>query len=138
MSNQETEAENTPHSTSSSVVKTVTQKRVADWTPGPWTIIKPKMPIGSDKEGDRLIGRPETEEHIAEVFQYRNHDHKDEATALANARLIAASPCLFEALVNLLSLCQCEYPKSVWHGPDAWSEAIAARAVIAEVEGNTP
>ncbi len=74
-------------------------------TPGPWVAKEPKKPVGRAKEGDRLIVGERTKEHIAEVFQYRNDDHKDETTGIANARFIADSrtscPLLADAVIAM-------------------------------------
>lgn len=63
-------------------------------TPGPWGIRKPKNPDLRQTE-DRLIvaGSEDNRLHIAEVYQYQNHNNREaNGTALANARLIAAAP----------------------------------------------
>ncbi len=57
-------------------------------TPTPWLVGRPIGLIGRDKEGDRLIFNEKTKEHVAEVFQYRNDNHNDKATSLANAQFI--------------------------------------------------
>ncbi len=76
---------------------------MSEHTPGPWKVVAPvagklRKP---DQKADRLIGYGKTGEHVCESFQYREHDHHDEETALANARLIAAAPELLEALLGL-------------------------------------
>lgn len=77
------------------------EKRV-ERTPGPWAVKGPKGPVGRDKEGDRLICNEETREHVAEVFQYRNHCHKDEVTSIANAAYIVRACNAHDSLVGAL------------------------------------
>lgn len=65
----------------------------AEFTPGPWTA------LGTDFDGFDIYRRAPNEpgglgEHIAEI------DHED-ATDIANARLIAAAPDLYEALEQI-------------------------------------
>lgn len=71
--------------------------------PTPWVIKAPGISVGHEKEGDRLVFAEETKEHVAEVFQYRNNDHKDEATSLANAEFIVRA-CNSHA--DLLAACE--------------------------------
>ena len=66
-------------------------------TPGPWNFARAVKP-GANEENNHLIYNGE-KRHIAEVFQYQEHDFIIElAEASANARLIAAAPELLEAL----------------------------------------
>lgn len=61
-------------------------------TPGPWRSTKRKP----GEELNRLIHTKDGR-HIAEVFQYQNHNYPD-IDPEANAHLITASPDLLEAL----------------------------------------
>ncbi len=72
-------------------------------TPTPWTIRGPRKPVGRSEEGNRLIVKTETKEHIAEVFQYRNDAHKDEATGLANGEFIVLACNSHAELVGVLA-----------------------------------
>ncbi len=68
-------------------------------TKGKWEVVLPKNPDLRQIE-DRLICVRVGDEkiHIAEVFQYQNHKHREaNGVAIANAKLIAASPLLYEA-----------------------------------------
>ena len=70
----------------------------ANHTPGPWNIAKPKIGDG----GARLIYGSDRR-HIAEVFQYQNHQFPAaNGEALANACLIAAAPDLLNACIAIL------------------------------------
>ena len=67
-------------------------------TEGAWEITEPKHPDPRQIE-DRLIFATAKGErlHVAEVYQYQNDNNREaNGTALANARLIAASPMLAE------------------------------------------
>jgi hypothetical protein len=65
-------------------------------TPGPWLVAKPKR-ADQGQQGDRLIYTQDGR-HIAEVFQYQNHEHRMEFNeADGNALLIAAAPALLAA-----------------------------------------
>lgn len=77
-------------------------ERHTQHTPTPWIVKNPKIPVGCDKEGDRLICSEETKEHVAEVFQYRNDNHKDEATGLANAEFIVLACNAYDDLLAAL------------------------------------
>lgn len=72
-------------------------------TPGPWKVKTPKGLVGLEREGDRLIVSEETKEHVAAVFQYRNDNHKDKTTSLANAEFIVTA-CNSHA--DLLAACE--------------------------------
>ena len=97
-------------------------------TPGPWTIHAPAI-FNARQIEDRFIAAGK--EHVAEVFQYRNHEkvHAD-GTALANARLIAAAPDLLEAAwlaIAELSNLATNIDRSIYHRPayKALEKAIA-------------
>ena len=74
-------------------------------TPTPWGITSPKE-YGIKQEQDRLIyHRPKDGEpqHIAEVFQYRNHDcNAADGTAPANADFIVKAANNHDRLVEML------------------------------------
>ncbi len=114
----------------------------ASHTPGPWLVKRPIGIIGHEKEGDRLIVSEETKEHVAEVFQYRNHNHKDEATALANARLIAASPCMLTALEECVTVYEAhrgaQSTGERWPDPNHIFHARAAIAKAKACGGQDP
>ena len=57
----------------------------AKHTKGKLGIAEPSGIVGKRKEGDRLIYQLDTKEHICEVVQYRNYEHTDEETSVANA-----------------------------------------------------
>ena len=71
-----------------------------EYTPGPWKVVEPKNP-GPQQENDRLIAT-EDRKHVAETFQYQNHDNKN-GPSIANAHLIAAAPELLDACRSLLA-----------------------------------
>ena len=76
-------------------------------TPTPWKVSDPPRITGPQKEGDRLIYHPETGEHIAETFQYRNNNYTDAETSIMNAEFIVtacnAFDLLYKALNDILS-----------------------------------
>ncbi len=70
-------------------------------TPGPWKVVSPKEGGCLDQKENRLICTKINNHtyHIAETFQYRNGEfNAPDGVSLANARLIAACPELFELL----------------------------------------
>ncbi len=74
-------------------------------TPRPWGISKRKVPCEKQTEGDRLIFSRKTKEHVSETFQYRNDEHTDAETSIANADLIVKAvnrDHLFNPLVDAL------------------------------------
>ena len=67
------------------------------FTPGPWKFVRASK-SGINQENDHLIYN-EQKRHIAEVFQYQEHEFIISLSeAEANARLIAAAPEMFTAL----------------------------------------
>lgn len=70
-------------------------------TPGPWLVSIPRNPAPMC-ELDRLIHTVDGR-HIAEVFQYQNHEHRFGPTR-DDAQLIAASPNLLDAAKRVVKL----------------------------------
>ena len=104
-------------------------------TPGPWNFARAVKP-GANEENNHLIYNGE-KRHIAEVFQYQEHDFIIElAEASANARLIAAAPELLEALKEIA---KGEGPYSMdrlTHANNTIENMIAiAQQAIAKAEG---
>ena len=67
------------------------------YTPGPWKFVRASK-SGINQENDHLIYN-EQKRHIAEVFQYQEHEFIISLSeAEANARLIAAAPEMLEIL----------------------------------------
>ena len=91
-------------------------------TPGPWTI---KF-FRSIEPNHALICAEDWHDFASVVVRFCGDD-TDDATGLANARLIAAAPDLLAALEEL-----CLAPNK--HRPDEYWEA--ARAAIAKAKGN--
>ena len=72
----------------------------AKHTATPWNMVSQKGLIGRQKEGDRLIYSVETKEHVSETFQYRNDEHTDAETSIANAEFIVRACNSHEELVE--------------------------------------
>lgn len=87
-------------------------------TPEPWRTVELKAPTSPDQMADRLIASSDNQ-HVAETFQYRNHNNTDEETALANAHRIVACVNGCEGIVN----------------PPAVPELLAAGKAVEEAYG---
>lgn len=99
-------------------------------TPGEWTVIKPEE-FDANQVEDRLVVREN--EHIAEVFQYRNEqNHNADGVALANARLIAAAPELLGALKMIVEVFNLDSYATDTGGGKCYTKAQIA---IAKAEG---
>jgi len=112
-------------------------------TPGPWYVKAPKVITAPDQRGDRLIYNG-IQQHIAEVFQYRDPLHRDKDTAIANAHLIAASPDLLAACEELVAeferAADEELERAMGSGvlPSEYNDTAGiamARAAIAKAKG---
>lgn len=92
-------------------------------TPGPW-IIDP------ESHWDKEIVIRQDADSWHRLRCDVDYDDCDPDTAIANARLIAASPCVLKALERLLAVCE------VTTFSDAYPEECeAARAAIAKAKG---
>jgi len=117
-------------------------------TPGKLFVRGAQVPVGPNEEGDRLL-HTEDKQHIAESFQYRNHEHTDAATAIANAERLAAcwNACEGinpEAVKDLLEACRALVLEwnSCFEGQDTGYDGtplhdcvMLASAAIAKAEG---
>ncbi len=98
------------------------------FTPGPWFVAAPIPGMkGCDQVMDRLIHTKDGR-HVAEVFQYQNHENKN-GPSLANARLISKAPELLACLLAYVELEESSAPTS------SSPMRERARAIIAEVKG---
>ena len=67
---------------------------MGEHTPGPWEVHAPSGTVKPDQRDDRLITAGKL--HVAETFQYMNHDMQN-GPSIANAYLVAAAPDLLAA-----------------------------------------
>ena len=106
--------------------------RETRYTPGPWEIDTETRPA----EVCTIHGVPAmpTEGGLGQEWVYVRGEigywQADEEENLANAHLIAAAPDLYEALADLLAICDGD--------PDEPEEVKWARAALAKARGEQP
>ena len=77
---------------------------MSSWTPGPWIIDDDNGDLSIYVPSDRGLRYVISREIGGEIHQDANGKYTDYSTVDANARLIAASPELLEALIGMLSI----------------------------------
>ncbi len=105
------------------------------WTPGPWETIKHSWECTGIYSGDQFT-RFAYRVAVAKIDDDVTEDNQDEfeITMDANARLIAAAPELFEALVEAiaeLNACCEEIDEESYNNPKF-------NAIIAKAKGEVP
>ena len=88
-------------------------------TPGPWRIVQDRVPASLEVYAGKTA--------IAECWR-----RADVETEIANARLIAAAPCMAEALQALIA---CDFGARGWDD-NAEHAAMKARSAIAKATGS--
>ena len=89
-------------------------------TPGPWQVAE-RLGLPVIMDGDGF--------HVADVIERRGVGRGFSPETTGNARLIAAAPCLLQALESLVSCIQDT------RGPNAYSALESARLAIAKAGG---
>ena len=90
-------------------------------TPGPWEIV-------TDSYGRAFIRHPLDAEHREQGYfaQVRDYTASKEKT-MANARLIAAAPLMYEALANLIEFAK----EDGWQNWTPWRQTLLRDAIAA-------
>ncbi len=98
-------------------------------TPTPWGIKSPKGLTRKDQEGDRLIYSLNSNEHIAETFQYQGHSTKDQETSIANAEFIVRAVNSHEELLKVIKALRSDIAFVLTNSPQTHVKEVASLSV---------
>lgn len=104
------------------------------WTPGPWAVLAyftdTVVPASHvNRRNGAAVNEQSDRDDFAQIIVRVKKDRHGRGDEIANARLIAAAPSLYEALAKFVA----HYPIGI--NPDLDAAYIAARAALASARG---